>query len=202
MTLPAPKLDDLTWADMMTAIRRRIPAESDGAWTLHAPVDPGVTLLELFAYLLEQRLYWLDQVPDELIVAILRLLGLALPSPARPATTVLQLTARWQDIDVPLVPAETRMSRDPAGRIIFTIDEVAVFPVSGEDVTVLTDRDRTEDLLARRGVPLLGTGGAAASARFTLPLTGTHPAPGPLSLLFEVDSPAAPSWSPHAVDRV
>ena len=90
MTLPAPKLDDLTWADMMAAIRRRIPAESDGTWTLHAPVDPGVTLLELFAYLLEQRLYWLDQVPDALVIAILRLLGLEPPRPARPAATVLR----------------------------------------------------------------------------------------------------------------
>lgn len=202
MTLPAPKLDDLTWADMMAAIRRRIPAESDGAWTLHAPVDPGVTLLELFAYLLEQRLYWLDQVPDELVVAILRLLGLDLPRRARSAATVLRLTADWPDTPVPVVPAGTRMSRDPFGRITFTIDEVAVFPVSGDGVTVLTDRDRTADLRARRGVPLLGTDGAAASARFTLPLTGMHEAPGPLSLLFELDSPAAPSWSPRAVDDV
>ena len=40
MTLPAPKLDDLTWADMMAAIRRRIPAESGGRWTLHALALP------------------------------------------------------------------------------------------------------------------------------------------------------------------
>lgn len=203
MTLPAPKLDDLTWAEMMTAIRRRIPAESDGAWTLHAPVDPGVTLLELFAYLLEQRLYWLDQVPDELVVAILGLLGVDPPSPARPAATVLRLTAERPGTPVPVVPAGTRMSRDPAGRIVFTLDdEVAVFGVSGDDVRVETDRDRTADLRARRGVPLLATDGAAASARFTLPLTGTHPAPGPLTLLAELDAPAAPSWSPDAVADV
>jgi predicted phage baseplate assembly protein len=202
MTLPAPKLDDLTWADMMAAIRRRIPAESDGTWTLHAPVDPGVTLLELFAYLLEQRLYWLDQVPDELVVAILGLLGLEPPGAAVPAATVLRLTAEQPGTPVPVVPAHTRLSRDPAGRITFTLDdEVAVFPVSG-DVAVETDRDRTADLRARRGVSLLGTDGAAASARFTLPLTGTHPAPGPLTLLFELDAPAAPSWSPRAVDKV
>ncbi|HWO63695.1 MAG TPA: baseplate J/gp47 family protein [Umezawaea sp.] len=202
MTLPAPKLDDLTWADMMAAVRRRIPAESDGAWTLHAPVDPGVTLLELFAYLLEQRLYWLDQVPDELVVAILRLLGLGSPRAARSATTVLRLTADWPGTPVPVVPDGTLVSRDPAGRITFSLDEVAVFPVGDGGVEVWTDRDRTADLRARRGVPLLGTDGAAASARFTLPLTGAHPAPGPLSLLVELDSPAAPSWSPRAVDDV
>ncbi|VVJ18059.1 Uncharacterised protein [Amycolatopsis camponoti] len=200
MTLPAPKLDDLTWADLMSAATRRIPAESDGTWTLHAPVDPGITLLELFAYLLEQRLYWLDQAPDELVVAILKLLGLAPPRPATAATTVLALTP---DADVPaVVPAGTVFARDPAAAIRFTLDdEVTAFPVSG-DVTVFTDRDRTADLLARRGVPLLGSDGSAASARFTLPLTGGDPASGWLSLLVELDSPVPPSWSPLAVSGV
>ncbi|GGQ08544.1 putative baseplate assembly protein [Streptomyces roseolilacinus] len=206
MTLPVPRLDDLTWADMMAAVRRRVPAESDGTWTLHAPVDPGVTLLELFAYLLEQRLYWLDQLPDALVVAVLRLLGLDPPRPARPAATVLRLTARRAGTAVPVVPAGTALTRDPAGRVVFTLDDgVAVFPLA-EDAqpTVWTDRDRTADLQARRGVPLLAADGAPARARFTLPLTGAHPAPGPLSLLFELDAPAAaaPSWLPGAVADV
>jgi baseplate J-like protein len=200
MTLPAPKLDDLTWADMMAAIRGRIPAESDGTWTLHAPVDPGITLLELFAYLLEQRLYWLDQVPDDLVVAILRLLDIAPPRPAAPATTVLRLTAD-DDPEPVVVPEHTVMSRDPAGVTRFSIDETTVFPVEG-DVTVVTDRDRTADLLARRGVPLLPADGSAASVRFTLPLRGSHAAPGWLSLLVELDSPLPPSWSHAAVPDV
>ena len=200
MTLPAPTLDDLTWADMMAAIRSRIPAESDGTWTLHAPVDPGITLLELFAYLLEQRLYWLDQVPDDLVVAILRLLGLDAPRPATPAATVLRLTA--DSPDVLTVPAGTALSRDPTASIRFTLDDdVVVFPTDGA-VTVFTDRDRTADLLARRGVPLLAGDGSAASARFTLPLTGSRPVSGWLSLLVELDSPLPPSWSPRAVPRV
>jgi hypothetical protein len=203
MTLPAPKLDDLTWADMMAAIRRRIPAESGGTWTLHAPSDPGVTLLELFAYLLEQRLYWLDQVPDALVVAILRLLGLKTPRPARPAATVLRLTADWPGVDVPVVPAGTVFSRDPMGRLRFTLDsDVAVFPIApGGEVTVFTDHDRTADLRARRGVSVLGSDGGPAEVRFTLPLTGAFESPGWLSLLFELDAPveSPPSWSPRAV---
>ena len=82
MTLAPLQLDDLTWDDMVAAIRRRIPAESAGNWTLHAPADPGITLLELFAFLAEQRLYWLDQVPDAFVVAVLGLLGLEGPQPA------------------------------------------------------------------------------------------------------------------------
>ena len=41
MALDPIKLDDLTWNEMVVAIRRRIPAASGGQWTLHAPVDPG-----------------------------------------------------------------------------------------------------------------------------------------------------------------
>ncbi|MEU8636531.1 baseplate J/gp47 family protein [Amycolatopsis sp. NPDC048633] len=200
MTLPAPKLDDLTWADLMSAVTRRIPAESAGAWTLHAPADPGITLLELFAYLLEQRLYWLDQVPDELVVAILKLLGLEPPRPARPAATVLALTTESPEPAV--VPAGTVFARDPAAAIRFTLDDdVTAFPLAGE-VTVFTDRDRTADLLARRGVALLSADGSAASARFTLPLTGAHTTSGWVSLLVELDSPLPPSWSPLAVPDV
>ena len=90
MTLAPLQLDDLNWDDMVAAIRRRIPAESAGNWTLHAPVDPGITLIELFAFLAEQRLYWLDQVPDAFVVAVLNLLGLHGPQPAVPAATVLR----------------------------------------------------------------------------------------------------------------
>jgi hypothetical protein len=194
MTLPSPRLDDLTWNDMVEAIRRRIPAESGGTWTLHAPADPGITLLELFAYLLEQRLYWLDQVPDALVVALLRLLGLDPPRPARPAATVLRLAA-----DAPVVPAGTVLTRDPLGLITFTLDDdVSVFPLDGE-VTIWTDSDRTADLRARRGVPLLSADGGAAEARFTLPLVDSQSDPGWLSLLFEFDTALAPSWSPFAV---
>ncbi|HEY9283481.1 MAG TPA: hypothetical protein VIP46_08510, partial [Pyrinomonadaceae bacterium] len=73
--LETVKLDDLTWGEMVAAVRRRVAAASAGQWTLHAPVDPGITLLELFAYLLEQRVYWMDQVPDSLVRGALSLLG-------------------------------------------------------------------------------------------------------------------------------
>ena len=43
MALASLTLDDFTWDDLVAATRRRIPAASGGTWTLHAPVDPGVT---------------------------------------------------------------------------------------------------------------------------------------------------------------
>ncbi|MEW8030338.1 MAG: hypothetical protein AB2806_21700, partial [Candidatus Thiodiazotropha sp.] len=74
-SLPPLSLDDLSYEDLRLMAVRRITAASGGRWTHHAAVDSGVTLLELFAFLLEQQLFVLDQVPDSLTHAILALLG-------------------------------------------------------------------------------------------------------------------------------
>ena len=93
MALDPVVLDDLTWDDFSTAALLRIPAASGGRWTLNAPVDPGITLVDLFGWLLEQRVYWMDQVSDPLTRALLKLMGIT-PNPAVAATTVLHVP-RW-----------------------------------------------------------------------------------------------------------
>ena len=207
MTLAPVALDDLTWDQMVAAIRRRIPAESAGNWTLHAPVDPGITLLDLFAFLAEQRLYWLDQVPDAFVVAVLRLLGLDGPQPATPAATVLQIAQ--PDPQNPVlftVPKGTGFTRDPRGEVVFTLDDpVTVLPVRSRSLTLeVAGQDRTADLLAGRGVDLLPADGGFGAATISLELAAPVP-DGQLSLLFDLvpagkpDGTAydiPPSWSP------
>ena len=189
MTLAPLQLDDLTWDDMVAAIRRRIPAESAGNWTLHAPVDPGITLLELFAFLAEQRLYWLDQIPDAFIVAVLKLLGLDGPRPAVAAATVLQIAAADRvNPAVVTVPAGTGFTRDPRGEVVFTLDgPVTVLPVRSLTLEA-GGQDRTADLLAGRGVDLLPADGGPGQARISLDLTAPVPG-GQLSLLVDLASP-------------
>ncbi len=200
MTLAPVLLDDLTWDQMVAAIRRRIPAESAGNWTLHAPVDPGITLLDLFAFLAEQRLYWLDQVPDAFVVAVLKLLGLEGPQRAVPAATVLQFTSA--DPAVATVPAGTAFTRDPRGEVVFTLDDrVTVLPVQSLTLEA-AGQDRTADLLAGRGVDLLPAGGGPGEARISLDLTAAVPG-GQVSLLVDLDTPGVPpAWAPDAVDGV
>ena len=82
MPLDEVQLDDLTWSDLTTATRNRIAGLSENQWTLHAPVDPGMTLVELHAAQLEQRLFWMDQQSDARTRALLRLLGIV-PLPVR-----------------------------------------------------------------------------------------------------------------------
>jgi hypothetical protein len=211
MTLAPILLDDLTWDQMVAAIRRRIPAESSGNWTLHAPVDPGITFLDLFAFLAEQRLYWLDQVPDAFVVAVLTLLGLQGPKLAVPAATVLQITqADPQHPELFTVPAGTGFTRDPSGEVVFTLDDpVTVLPV--RSLTLETGgQDRTADMLAGRAVDLLPADGGPGLARISLDLAAPVPC-GQVSLLFDLAPPAnpdgtahviPPAWAPDAIDDV
>ena len=50
MSEPAPKLDVLSFEQLRDALLARIPVHAP-EWTDHDVSDPGVTLLELFAFL-------------------------------------------------------------------------------------------------------------------------------------------------------
>ena len=81
--LKSPKLDTRTFQDLVDDAKRQIQQRCPG-WTDHNVSDPGVMLVELFAYMTEIVLYRLNQVPDRNYTAFLKLIG-ALPEPARPA---------------------------------------------------------------------------------------------------------------------
>src|SRR5512142_33379 len=83
MPLPVPNLDDRHFQDLVDEAKRRIPRYCP-EWTDHNVSDPGVTLIELFAWMTEQYLYRLNQVPDKNFVAFLNLIGARL-APAQPA---------------------------------------------------------------------------------------------------------------------
>jgi hypothetical protein len=91
MGLPRLTLDDVTWEELTRVARDNIAPASRGAWTHHSPIDPGVTLNELYAWLFDQRVYWLDQVGASEERALLRLLGGA-ARPAGCAVLVLGVT--------------------------------------------------------------------------------------------------------------
>ncbi len=209
MSIPSVTLDDLTWADLTAAARRRIPAASKGRWTLHAPVDPGVTLLELHAWLLEQRLYWMDQVPDALTRGALALLGESARD-AQCAATVLQVTAP----QAARVPANTEMTlADSDPPFIFTTDaDLMVLPfardirngVEGPPLIGLRlggGTDRITELMTGREVCLFEHPGA--DVEITLRLTqAILPAnPAEITLLFLLGSDTVvPQWSADAAD--
>jgi hypothetical protein len=213
MALEPVQLDTLTWDQMVTAIRTRIIANSKGKWTLHAPVDPGVTLLELFAWLLEQRIYWMDQVPDALVLAILNLLGepsQPAPQPAQAAITVFQLSDLAPKPRPFVAVAAGALMRlgDSNPYVLFSTDhDLVLLPFSPAGITLTVDGvDRTNDLAQGRLVHLLGAGNISAEIRIALSLTDRIPATasGTFSLMLELETPPDifAEWAPEAVADV
>lgn len=75
MPLPVPNLDDLRFqSQLVDEARRRIAAYCP-EWTDYNLSDPGITLVELFAWMTEQTIYRLNRVPEKMHIKFLELLG-------------------------------------------------------------------------------------------------------------------------------
>jgi hypothetical protein len=172
-------IDDLTFADLLKIALDDLPGASAGEWTLHGPVDPGITLLELSAWQFEQRLYTADQVTDDLVRSGLRLLGLAGPAPARAATTVLALSAPRMTRLKAGTPMQ--LTDDAAGRRFALVGEVDVLPVHtvAWEGRLLEAGDRIDLLLDRDGPRVVDR---------------------VLSLLVQVPTSVPPAWDDEAAD--
>ncbi|MDQ1707809.1 MAG: hypothetical protein QOJ88_1020 [Pyrinomonadaceae bacterium] len=201
MALDSIKLDDLSWNEMVVAIRRRIAAASDGNWTLHAPVDPGITLLELFAYLLDQRVYWMDQVPDSLVRGALSLLG-EQPRSTRAAATVVHFPELKKTV-VLNAGTELTLARSVPALVFSTAAEIALLPFeSGRRLSLFIDNvDRTADLehgKVMRLFPPAGSGEVRIVLRLREPLPESAKDKC-CSLLFQLRTPSgvAPEWVPQ-----
>lgn len=128
MPLPVPILDDRSYQQLRDELIRRIPVYAP-EWTDHNASDPGITLLELFAFLGENLLYRFNQIPESTRLAFLRLLRIPLRA-AEPARTLIALRTPPPS-GVPargeLVPIGTEVKA--GGTSFETTDEVLAWPV-------------------------------------------------------------------------
>ncbi|MDB9494073.1 putative baseplate assembly protein [Spirulina major CS-329] len=83
--LPKSNLDDRKFEDLVEECLLRIPRYCP-EWTNFNPSDPGVTMIELFAWLSDQMLMRFNRVPERNYITFLELLGIRLQAP-RPAQT-------------------------------------------------------------------------------------------------------------------
>jgi hypothetical protein len=91
MPIPLPNLDDRPYDELVEQARTLL-AGLDPEWTDHNPSDPGITLVELLAWLTEMLLYQVDQLPPATTEAFLALLGS--PRRQRPEGVSLQEAVR------------------------------------------------------------------------------------------------------------
>ena len=88
MALPVPNLDDRRFQDLVDDAKRLVQQKCP-EWTDHNVSDPGVTLIETFAWMTDQVLYRLNRVPERNYIKFLELIGVRLfpPTAARVAIT-------------------------------------------------------------------------------------------------------------------
>ena len=75
MTLPIPAIDDRRFKDLMAEAISLIPRYNK-EWTNYNPSDPGIALLEIFAWVSESVMYRADKIPEESYWKYFDLLGL------------------------------------------------------------------------------------------------------------------------------
>ncbi|MEW2259808.1 putative baseplate assembly protein [Streptomyces sp. NPDC047869] len=159
MALPSPNLDDRRFQQLVDEAKRYVQQRAP-EWTDHNVSDPGVTLIETFAYLVDQLLYRLNRVPDKNYTAFLDLLDIRLFPPAaagaevdfwlsapQPDTVVLpagtEVTTVRGEIDEPVVFATT----DELHVVPSELTRLVTAPRTGEQT------DRTREINEGSDVP-------------------------------------------------
>ena len=130
--LPAIELDDRRFQDLVSEARTRI-GQACPEWTEHNVSDPGIMLIELFAWMTELTIYRLNRIPDKLHVALLELLGIRLDPPSAAHVDLrFRLTAPAEEpVPIPLGETEVGTPRMPGDEpIVFqTTEDFAIEPL-------------------------------------------------------------------------
>jgi Baseplate J-like protein len=157
MPITVPNLDDRTFDDLYREVRARVAVHTP-EWTNLNDSDPGVTLLQLFSFLVDNLSYRSNRIPEATRLTFLTLLGMGL-QPATPATGFTAFSVEGHTVTVP-AGAVTR-----AGKVEFrTRRTVNIVPLEAH---VFWKRPRTDldsdtlDHLKRLHEPFLGESGTA-----------------------------------------
>ncbi len=222
MALPVPNLDDRRFQDLVDDAKRLVQQKCP-EWTDHNVSDPGVTLIETFAWMTDQVLYRLNRVPDRNYVKFLELIGVRLfpPTAARAAITFWLAGPQTSTVHIkPGTQVATRRSDTDEAIAFTTIGDLPIVPsrlarlastLGGEKEV----RDHTEALEAKRSfycfdkvpkpddVLLIGLSEAvpscAVTLRFQCDIEGVGVDPENPPLLWEAWDGYA--WSACEVDR-
>ena len=166
--VPAPHLDDRSFQqlvdDAKRLVQRRCPE-----WTDHNVSDPGVTLIEAFAQMVDQLIYRLNRVPERHYVKFLELIGLDLlpPAAARGQVTFWLSAAQPQPV---VVRRETEVATprtDVEDAVVFTTTDMldivpcsfsraAAAPAQGPPVDRTVDLEGPGGFTCFTAVPVVG----------------------------------------------
>ncbi|MEM8638260.1 MAG: putative baseplate assembly protein [Cyanobacteria bacterium P01_G01_bin.54] len=126
--LPKANLDDRTFEDLVQECLLRIPRYCP-EWTNHNPSDPGITMVELFAWLTDQMLMRFNQVPRRNYVKFLEVLGVRLypPRPAQADVTFYLSSALAETYTIAADVEVATLRTDTEEAVVFSTD--AALPI-------------------------------------------------------------------------
>ncbi|NLT72586.1 MAG: putative baseplate assembly protein [Chloroflexi bacterium] len=154
MPLPTPPLDDRSFQDLVDEAKRRIPLYCP-EWTDHNVSDPGVTLIELFAWMVDILLYRVNQLPLSNHVALLNLLGIQLEPPRAASVPLTFYLSAPQDQTI-TIPRGTATATSRAGggeAVVFTTEhDLAIRPARLEHI--VTRYREADGNVAYHDIPL------------------------------------------------
>jgi predicted phage baseplate assembly protein len=131
MTLKAPNLDDRKFQDIVSEARSKIPQYCP-EWTDYNLSDPGVTLIELFAWMVDMTLFRLNRVPEKNYIKFMELIGIHLeaPKPAQIDITFRLSAPQPHPIKIPKGTEVATMRTETQEAISFTTNQdlVVVIP--------------------------------------------------------------------------
>ncbi|MFV2062931.1 MAG: putative baseplate assembly protein [Chloroflexota bacterium] len=103
MSLQAPNLDDRRFQDLVDDAKRLVQQRCP-EWTDHNVSDPGVTMIETFAWMTDQLLYRLNRVPERHYIKFLELIGVRLFPPAAAHADVTFWLSAPQEETISIAP--------------------------------------------------------------------------------------------------
>lgn len=128
MPIKPPNLDDRKYADIVRDARQLIPQYCP-EWTNLGDADPGMTLVQLFAWMTEMTIYRLNRVPDKTYIHFLNFIGEERRE-ARPSLVPLTFELRTEDGRAAEIPpysrASTRQKEGVDALHFLTIDPLSV----------------------------------------------------------------------------
>jgi predicted phage baseplate assembly protein len=160
MALPTPNLDDRRFQDLVDDAKRMVMRRCP-EWTDHNVSDPGVTLIETFAFMTDQLLFRLNQVPDRLYVKFLELIGLRLipATPAQVDVTFWLSAPAITSVGIPAGTSVATMRTETDESIVFsTNQDMQIIPcvldrVATQGAQEDSVDDRTDELKMNQPFP-------------------------------------------------
>lgn len=129
MPLQLPVLDDRNYEQLLTEAKRRIPAHTPEWTNYNVESDPGITLVQLFAFLTDNLLYRANRIPERNRLKFLQLLGIPLRPPAA-ATGVV--TIQNERGPVAALPLEKGIVVAAGSTHFLTRDNLTVLPLQAQ----------------------------------------------------------------------